>query len=206
VSQPCEPWYSEGSNGRNLLEELPFGASVVDGGTSSGGGKTLPSSEDEVRGLLALLAQKDKYRHLRNKVNEYMNICAAWQVSYFTVTVQTSASMLDHTWALLTEDTLNQVTLLYSALLYSALLLQESRDLLTLRIRYKNKTQKFALYCLHPVLMQEAPDSTSGTQFTSFTCFTSTKVLPAVCLHPMLMLCDMSTGCTSAADAMLCIH
>jgi hypothetical protein len=43
--------------------------------------------------------------------------------------------MLDNTWALLTEDTLNQVTLLYSALLYSALLLQESRDLRTLKIR-----------------------------------------------------------------------
>ena len=57
--------------------------------------------------------------------------------------------VLDNTWALLcftllysllTEVTLNQVTLLYSSLLfftllYSALLLQESRDLLTLRIR-----------------------------------------------------------------------
>jgi hypothetical protein len=38
-----------------------------------------------------------------------MKIYAAWQVSYFTVTVQTSASLLDNTWALLTEDTLNQV-------------------------------------------------------------------------------------------------
>ena len=62
------------------------------------------------------------------------------------------------------------------------------------------------MYCLHPVLMLEAPDSTSGTQFANFTCFTGTKVLPAVCLHPMLMLCYISTGGTSAADAMLYIH
>ena len=93
MSQPCQPWYSEGSNGRNLLVELPFGSSVVDADTSSGGGKSLPSSEDEVRSLLALLAllvQKDKYQHLRSKVNKCVKIYAAWQVSYLTVTVQTS--------------------------------------------------------------------------------------------------------------------
>ena len=109
MSQPCQPWYDEGSNGRNLLVELPFGASVVDGDASAGSGKSLPSSEDEVRSLLALLVQQYNYRHLRNKVNKYMKIYAAWQVSYFTVTVQTSAALLDNTWALLTEDTLNQV-------------------------------------------------------------------------------------------------
>ncbi len=93
VSAPCQPWYDEGSNGRNLLVELPFGSSVVDADTSSAGGKSLPSSEDEVRSLLALLAllvQKDKYRHLRSKVNKCVKIYAAWQVSYLTVTVQTS--------------------------------------------------------------------------------------------------------------------
>jgi hypothetical protein len=51
------------------------------------------------------------------------------EVSYFAVTVQTSAWMLDSTWALLTEDALNQ---------------------------------KFAKYCLHPTVLQEAPDSTAA--------------------------------------------